>query len=103
MMKLAEFVLNKIAFESNSKTYQQKSGTTIGPKFALTYACIYVDEAERKFLETQSKKLLIWWRYIDDIFFIWAHGKQELERFLKNLTVLPLIWVLLMAKIAFHF
>ena len=60
MMKLAEFVLNKIAFEFNSKTYQQKSGTTIGPKFALTYACIYVDEAERKFLETQSKKLLIW-------------------------------------------
>ena len=39
MMKLAEFVLNKIAFEFNSKTYQQKSGTTIGPKFALTYAC----------------------------------------------------------------
>ena len=86
MMKLAEFVLNKIAFEFNSKAYQQKSCTTIGLKFALTYACIYVDEVEQKFLETQSKKLLIWWRYIDDIFFIWAHGEQELERFLKNLN-----------------
>ena len=38
-MKLTEFVLNKIAFEFNCKAYQQKSGTTIGPKFALTYAC----------------------------------------------------------------
>ena len=25
-------------------------------------------------------------RYIDDIFFIWTHGEQELERFLKDLN-----------------
>ena len=30
-----------------------------------------MDEVEQKFLETQSKNLLIWLRYIDDIFFIW--------------------------------
>ena len=52
----------------------------------LPYACIYMDEVEQKFLETQSKKPLIWLRYIDDIFFIWTHGEQELERFLKDLN-----------------
>ena len=83
---MAEFVLNNNIFEFNSKAYQQKSGTAIGTKFASPYACIYMDEVEQKFLETQSKKPLIWLRYIDDIFFIWTHGEQELERFLKDLN-----------------
>ena len=45
-----------------------------------------MDEVEQRFLETQNKKLHIWLRYIDDIFFIWTHGEQELERFLKDLN-----------------
>ena len=73
-------------FEFNSKAYQQKSGTAIGTKFASPYTWICIDEVEQKFLETQSKNTLIWLRYIDDIFFIWTHGKQELERFLKDLN-----------------
>ena len=43
-----------------------------------------MDEAGLKLLETQSKKSVIWFRYIDDIFFIWTHGEQELESFLKD-------------------
>ena len=84
LVKMGEFVLNNNIFEFNSKAYQQKSA--IGTKFAPRYACIYMDEVEQKFLETQSKKPLIWLRYIDDIFFIWTHGEQELERFLKDLN-----------------
>ena len=45
-----------------------------------------MDEVEQNFLQTQSKKPLIWLRYIDDIFFIWTHGEQELEIFLKHLN-----------------
>ena len=86
LVKMAELVLKNNIFEFNSKTYQQKSGTAIGTKFAPPYVCIYMDEVELKFLEKQSKKLLIWLRYIDDILFIWTHGEQELERFLKDLN-----------------
>ena len=86
LVKMAEFVLNNNTFEFNSKVYQQKSGKAIGTKFAPPYACIYMDEVEQKFLETQSKKPLIWLRYIDDIFFIWTHGEQELEIFLMDLN-----------------
>ena len=88
LVKVAEFVLNNNIFEFKSRAYQQKSGTAIGTKFAPPYACIYMDEVEQKFLETQSKKPLIWLRYIDDILFIWTH-EQELERFLKDLNNFP--------------
>ena len=77
LVKMAEFVLKNNLFEFNSKVYQKKSGTAIGTNF---------HELEQKFLETQDKKLLIWLRYIDDIFFIWAHGEQQLETFLNDLT-----------------
>ena len=86
LVKMAEFVLNNNKFEFISNAYQRKSGTAIGTKFARRYACIYMDEVEQKFLETQSKNLLIWLRYIDDIFFIWTHSEQELERFFKDLN-----------------
>ena len=85
-MKMAGLVLKNNIFEFNGKTYQQKSGTAIGTKFASTYVCIYMDEVELKFLEKQSKKMLIWLRHIGDILFIWTHGEQELERFLKDLN-----------------
>ena len=86
LVKMAEFVLKNNLFEFNSKVYQQKSGTAIGTKFAPPYACIYMDEVEQMFLETQDKKPLIWLRYIDDIFFIWTHGEQQLETFLNDLN-----------------
>ena len=35
---------------------------------------------------------MIWWMYIDDIFFIWEHGEEPLEKFLNKLnTFYPLI------------
>ena len=86
LVKMTEFVLNNNIFEFNSKAYQRKSGTAIGTKFVPPYVCIYMDEVKQKFLETQSKNLLIWLRCIDDIFLIWTHGEQELERFLKDLN-----------------
>ena len=36
--------------------------------------------------QTQNKRPLIRLRYIDDIFFIWTHGEQELEKILKDLN-----------------
>ena len=64
-----------------------------------------MDEVEQKFLETQSKNLLIWLRYIDDIFFIWTHGEKELERLLKDLNNFTpnLSFTHEAAKIAFQF
>ena len=65
LIKMAEFVLKKNYFEFNGKVKQQLSGTAIGTKFAPPYACIFMDQVETEFLESQVYKPF---RYIDDIF-----------------------------------
>ena len=44
--------------------------TAIGTKFAPPYACIFMEKVEIEFLESQVCKFLVWFRYIDDVFFI---------------------------------
>ena len=45
-----------------------------------------MDKVETGFLESQKLKPMVWFRYIDDIFFVWTHGEQELQRFLQELN-----------------
>ena len=30
---------------------------------------------------------MIWWRYIDDIFFIWEHGEESLKAFIGQVNI----------------
>ena len=83
LVKMAAFVLKKNYFEFNGEVKHQISRTAIGTKFAPTHASIFMDEIETKFLDTQEFKSLVWFQYIDDVFFIWTHGKEKLEEFLK--------------------
>ena len=78
LTKMAEFVLKNNYFEFNGKVKKQISGTAIGTKFAPPYACIFMDQVETEFLKTQKHKLLVWFRYIYNVFFIWTHGKEHL-------------------------
>ena len=71
---------------SAGEVKRQKSGTTIGTKFALPYACIFMDEAETEFLKSQELQPFLWLRYIDEILFIWTHGTQELDSFFNELN-----------------
>ena len=45
-----------------------------------------MDEVETEFLKSQELQPFLWLRYIDDIFFIWTHGTQELDSFLNELN-----------------
>ena len=45
-----------------------------------------MDQVECEFLKTKQHQPLVWFRYIDDIFFIWTHGQEKLEGFLDNFT-----------------
>ena len=42
---------------------------------------------EEKMLESFEKKPMIWWRYIDDIFFIWEHGEESLKVFIEQVNM----------------
>ena len=86
LVKMAEFVLKNNYFEFNGSIKQQLSGTAIGTKFAPPYACIFMDKLETNFLKTQTLQPLVWFRYIDDVFFLWTHGEENLKQFLYNLN-----------------
>ena len=82
---MAKFVLKNNYFEFSGKVKQQLSGTAIGTKFAPPYACIFTDEVETSFLETQGVKSLVWFRYIY-VFFIWTFEEEKLDSFLEELN-----------------
>ena len=86
LVKIAEFVLKNNYFQFSGKVYQQISGTAIDTKFAPPYACIFMDQVESKFLQTQKFQTLVWFRYIEDIFFIWTHGENSLKNFMIELN-----------------
>ena len=78
LVKLTEFVLQNNYFELNGQVKHHISGTPIGNKSAPTYACIFIDVIETKFLQIQDFQPLVWFRHLDDVFFIWTHGRDKL-------------------------
>ena len=50
------------------------------------YASIFMDQVETEFLESQVYKPLVWFRYRDDVFFIWTDGQEKLKVFLEDLN-----------------
>ena len=44
-----------------------------------------MDSLEEDKLSNSLLKLLVPWRYIDDIFVAWEHGNEELKKFLGTL------------------
>ena len=80
---MAESVLKINFFEFDSKFKQQSSGTVKGTKYALPYTCIFMDNVETDFLETQTVRPLVWLRYI---FFIWNESEKKPENFLESLN-----------------
>ena len=66
LMDLAECVLKNNILEHYSRYFKQKQ--------------------EQQFLQSSPLKQLIWWRYFDDIFFIWQHAEDMLKEFLGLLN-----------------
>ena len=45
-----------------------------------------MDWVDAEFLEKEYLKPWVWLRYIDDLFFVWIHGEDELYKFLERLS-----------------
>ena len=43
-----------------------------------------MDEIETNFIDAQKFKPWVWFRYIEDVLFIWTNGKEKLEGALKD-------------------
>ena len=90
LIKLLEmiFSMNNFTF-SDSETlhhYIQINGVSMGSKSAPSVACLYMGEFERKYVYPYQYQPLIWLRYVDDIFYVWQHGENNLKDFITFLN-----------------
>ena len=80
------FILKHNYFEFDKKHYLQIHGTAMGTPFAPNFANIFMHNCESRILTTapEQKTPLVWKRFIDDIFLVWAHGEEALLKFLDH-------------------
>ena len=88
LKKLILLVLRCNVFRFGESFFSQKKGTCMGTPMAPNYANLFMDDLEegmmKAYFKKTGKKPLIWWRYIDDIFFIWTDGEESLKGFLDH-------------------
>ena len=83
---LLKLVLTWNNFQFNNTHFLQVGGTTMGTKLAPSFANIFMEWFEEKYIYSYTKQPLLWKRYIDDVFMIWQHGQKELDLFVKYLN-----------------
>ena len=62
------------------------NGPAIGTKFVSRYSTVFMAEIEEEILRKAEFKAYLWWRYIDDIFFLCGQRKEKLKYFTDNNT-----------------
>ena len=86
IIKLLRLSLEGNDFAFNGKHYLQISGTAMGKKFAPHYADITMAYWEAQNLPKCILKPKIYLRYLDDIFMIWEHKKEDFNEFFQTLN-----------------
>ncbi|PIK43913.1 hypothetical protein BSL78_19243 [Apostichopus japonicus] len=75
---------NKKKFTFMDKHYLRRHETAMGTRMAPSFACLFMSSLEEHMLSTATYRPLIWWRYIDDIFFVWTSDADSLLTFIKH-------------------
>lgn len=90
VLQLLEIVLECNYFMFQQRFYLQLRGTAMGANMAPTYANIFVTMLEERYVYVShhANHLLAWWRYIDDIFFVWTGSESQLVAFHEFLNLM---------------
>ena len=83
---MIELILKLNNFSSNEEHYLKVQGTAMGTRMAPSYANLFMAKLEEDLLTWTSARPHTWWRYIDDIFAIWEHGRESLMTFLDQIN-----------------
>lgn len=86
ILKLLEINLTKNDFEFDSKFFLQTKGTAMGKKFAPSYANIFMAHWEETALATATLKPFAYYRFLDDIWGVWEHSREEFLKFIEHLN-----------------
>ena len=80
-------ILKSNAFRFGNEYYRQITGTAMGTPMAPNYANLFMNNFEQNLLRDYSQETglspLVWFRFIDDIFFIWTGNKDSLDHFIS--------------------
>ncbi|KAM4012746.1 uncharacterized protein ACNLHF_022024 isoform 1-T1 [Anomaloglossus baeobatrachus] len=91
LMEVLEFALSHNFFLFKEIFYLQLQGTATGAAFAPSYANLFLGLWDRQVLLTdtteQIEKVLLWTRFIDDIFLIWQGTEGDLKKFVDYLNM----------------
>ena len=87
LKQLIKIVLSSNVFRFGNKLFRQIKGTAMGTPMAPNFANLFMGKFERNlmndFFKEHGIRPLVWFRYIDDIFFIWTHGEESLKNFIQ--------------------
>ena len=87
ILKLLKCVLTMNNFMFNNEHYIQIQGTAMGTRVAPTYANIFMNNFEEKYVYLYPKNIIRkWYRFIDDIWAILRCSEKELKTFLHYLN-----------------
>lgn len=88
LLELLKVTLKNNDFQFYGKNYLQTCGTPMGKVYAPALANIYMLEFDEKAMNGFKIKPLLFFRYLDDIFFIWTGSIEELKDYENYLNSL---------------
>ncbi|XP_069613347.1 uncharacterized protein [Ranitomeya imitator] len=92
VLELLEFILTHNFFVFKDRFFLQRQGTAMGAACAPSYANLFLGYWEREIFQGGAQpvphvhQILGWYRYIDDVLFIWHGPAQELQEFMSGLN-----------------
>jgi len=81
IMRLLEITLRNNDFTFNEEFFLQICGTAMGKSYAPGLADVYLEEFDEKAKNGFKVKPLFYFRFLDDIHFIWTGTMEELKEF----------------------
>ena len=86
IIDVAEVVSKNDIFKFGKKTLKQKRGSAVGTKFPPPYSILFMAELEEEIIKESEYRPYLWWEYIDNIFFLWEHGENNLKSFFGKIN-----------------
>ena len=81
VLVLFKHALTSTYFCFDGQFYEQTDGVAMGSSLSLVIANFFMEDFEKKAIEQATHKPVCWFRYVDDTFVIWPHGKEKLTEF----------------------
>ena len=84
--KLISHCLTNNYVRFGQRYFKQNQGIAMGSRIAPPIAIIFMDAIESMMLSSSDLQPTIYMRYIDDIFGVWTHGIDALDKFFEYLN-----------------